>query len=169
MVAGQVPPLLPSQASLFIYSSCEGVPSPTFRISGHPALFAMCLFIFLFQLLVYYSVCFFLFFTQGWGQSFQGAMLIWPRVVCGSTTCCLAHLVVCFSQASQDLVSGSTGALLVSPFNVEWGCYVQTGCVEMSEFCLFLVVFCARCISSVSPRFYFRKQTFSFFTLVTIL
>jgi hypothetical protein len=26
-------------------------------------------------------------------------MLIWPRVVCGSTMCHLAHLVVCFSQA----------------------------------------------------------------------
>jgi hypothetical protein len=29
------------------------------------------------------------------GQSVQCAMLIWPRVVCGSTACCLAHLVVC--------------------------------------------------------------------------
>jgi hypothetical protein len=29
---------------------------------------------------------FFLFFP-GWGQCFQGAMLIWPRVVCGSTMC----------------------------------------------------------------------------------
>jgi hypothetical protein len=26
-------------------------------------------------------------------------MLIWPKVFCGSTTCHLAHLVVCFSQA----------------------------------------------------------------------
>jgi hypothetical protein len=35
------------------------------------------------------------FFFLGGGQSVQGAMLIWPRVVCGSTTCRLAHLVVC--------------------------------------------------------------------------
>jgi hypothetical protein len=36
-------------------------------------------------------------------------------------------------------VSGGTGALLVSPFNVEWGCYVRAGGVEVLEFCLFLV------------------------------
>jgi hypothetical protein len=42
-----------------------------------------------------YSVCFLSLFSLGGGQSVQGAMLIWPRVVCGSTTCRLAHLVVC--------------------------------------------------------------------------
>jgi hypothetical protein len=31
--------------------------------------------------------------------------------------------------------------LLLSPFNVEWGCYAQAGGVEESEFCLFSVVF----------------------------
>jgi hypothetical protein len=51
-----------SLASLFIYSSVRECPSHTLWSSGHPALFAMCLFFFLFQLLVYYSVCFFLFF-----------------------------------------------------------------------------------------------------------
>jgi hypothetical protein len=66
-------------------------------------------------------------------------------------------------------VSGSTGALLVSPFNVEWGCYVWAGVVEVLEFCLFLVVFPARCISSVSPRFYFRRHAFCFLPLVAIL
>jgi hypothetical protein len=40
------------------------------------------------------------------------------------------------------------GALLVSPFTVEWRCYVQAGVVEMSKFYVFLVVFLARC----SPR-----------------
>jgi hypothetical protein len=48
---------------------------------------------FFFQLLVYYSVCFFPYFPLGGGQE---AMLICPRVLYGSTTCCLfAHLVVC--------------------------------------------------------------------------
>jgi hypothetical protein len=61
------------------------------------------------------------------------------------------------------------GALLVSPFSREWGCYAWSGGVEESEFCLFLVVFPARHISSVSPRFYFRKYTFCFLPLVTIL
>jgi hypothetical protein len=57
------------------------------------------------------------------------------------------------------------GALLVSPFNMEWGCYVPAGGVEVSEFCLFLVVFPARCISSISPRFYLRKHIFCFLPL----
>jgi hypothetical protein len=96
-------------------------------------------------------------------------MLIWPRVVCGSTKCHLAHLVVCIFPSSLELASGGVGALLVSPFNVEWGCYAQAGDVEESEFCLFSVVFPVRCISSISLRFYFRKHAFCFLPLVTIL
>jgi hypothetical protein len=38
----------------------------------------------------------FLFFSPGGGRSVQGAMLIWPRVVCGSTVYHLAHLVHVF-------------------------------------------------------------------------
>jgi hypothetical protein len=64
---------------------------------------------------------------------------------------------------------GGTGALLVSPFNVEWRCYVQDEGVVVLEFYLFLVVFPARCISSISPRFYSRKHTFCFLPLVAIL
>jgi hypothetical protein len=60
-------------------------------------------------------------------------------------------------------------ALLVSLFNVEWRCYARAGGVVVLEFYLFLVVFPARCISSVSPRFYFRKQAFCFLPLVAIL
>jgi hypothetical protein len=45
---------------------------------------------------------FFSLFSQGGGQSVQGATLMWPRVVCGSTMCRLAHLVVCFSRASRS-------------------------------------------------------------------
>jgi hypothetical protein len=41
--------------------------------------------------------------------------------------------------------------------------------VEVLEFCLFLVVFPARCVSSISPRFHFRKHAFCFLPLVTIL
>jgi hypothetical protein len=66
-------------------------------------------------------------------------------------------------------MSGGVGALLVSLFNVKWGCYAWAGGVEETEFCLFLVVFPARRISSISPRFYFRKHAFCFLPLVTIL
>jgi hypothetical protein len=55
---------------------------------GNPALFAMCLF-------CCYWLLFSFSFSLGMGQSVQGAMLIWSRVVCESTTCHLAHLMVC--------------------------------------------------------------------------
>jgi hypothetical protein len=72
------------------------------------------------------------------------------------------------SQAVWALASGSAEALLVSPFNVKWRCYAQAGGVEESKFCLFSVVFPVRCISSISPRFYFRKHAFCFLSLVAI-
>jgi hypothetical protein len=67
------------------------------------------------------------------------------------------------------MVSGGAGALLVSPFNVEWGCYAWAGGVEEPEFCLFLVVFPVRCVSSISPRFYFKKRAFCSLPVVAIL
>jgi hypothetical protein len=66
-------------------------------------------------------------------------------------------------------VSGGTGSLLLSLFNVKCRCYVHAGGMEKLVFCLFLVVFPARRIPSISPRFYFRKHTFCFLHLVTIL
>jgi hypothetical protein len=72
-------------------------------------------------------------------------------------------------SSREELASGGMAALLVSPFNVERGCYVRAGVVEVSEFCLFLMVFPARCISSISPRFYFRKRASCFLPLVAIL
>jgi hypothetical protein len=69
---------------------CEGFPlSPSSALRvPHPLwyvpFFCYCL---LFR--------FFFLFSLGGGQSFQGAMLIWLRVVCGSTIYHLAHLVVC--------------------------------------------------------------------------
>jgi hypothetical protein len=66
-------------------------------------------------------------------------------------------------------LAAARGALLVSPFNVKWRCSVQAGSVEGSMFCLLRVVFPVRCISNISPRFYFRKHTFCFLPLVTIL
>jgi hypothetical protein len=43
----------------------------------------------------------FRFFSQGWDQTVQGSMLVYPRGGCGDTACCLfAHLLVCISQES---------------------------------------------------------------------
>jgi hypothetical protein len=42
-------------------------------------------------------------------------------------------------------------------------------CGGVKVFCLFLMVFPAKPISSISPRFYFRNHTFCFLPLVTIL
>jgi hypothetical protein len=41
--------------------------------------------------------------------------------------------------------------------------------VEESKFCLFSVVFPVRCISSISPRFYFRRHALCFLPLAAIL
>jgi hypothetical protein len=73
------------------------------------------------------------------------------------------------SQTTWALASGSgAGSLLVSP-NVKYRCYAQAGGVEESKFYLFWVVFPVRCISSISPRFYFRRHAFCFLPLAAIL
>jgi hypothetical protein len=41
--------------------------------------------------------------------------------------------------------------------------------VEGSKFCLFSVVLPARCVSSISPRFHYRRHAFCFLPLSTIL
>jgi hypothetical protein len=64
-------------------------PTSPFSVQGAPPSL-LCVF---FVIIAYYSVFFFFFPWMGVGLS--GAMLIWPRVVCGSTMYCLAHLVVC--------------------------------------------------------------------------
>jgi hypothetical protein len=75
------------QQGLFIYSSLRDSLPPLFGAQGAPPSL-LCVF---FVVIACYSVSF---FSLGGGQSVQGAMLIWPRVVCGSTLYCLAQLVV---------------------------------------------------------------------------
>jgi hypothetical protein len=91
LVAGRVAPLPPSLArhSLLIYSSVRDFLSPLFGAQDAPPSL-QCVFI---ALIAYYSVSL---FSLGGGRSVQGAMLIWPRVVCGSTACRLAHLICVF-------------------------------------------------------------------------
>jgi hypothetical protein len=164
LVAGCVPPLPPSPArpGLFIYSSGRDFPPPSLVLR---VPYPLCNVSLLFLL----PITQFLFFSLGGGRSVQGAMLIWPRVVCGSTVYHLGHFVVCVPQAIWARPSGSRlGTLLVSPFNVKWRCSAQAGGVEGSKFCLFLVALPARCVSSISPRFHFWRHAFFFLPLATI-
>jgi hypothetical protein len=80
-------PLQPGLACLF--TVLGGIPLPHFSVQGAPHSLQHVFIV----LIAYYSVS--LFFLFG-GRSVQGAMLIWPRVVCGSTAYCLAHLVHVF-------------------------------------------------------------------------
>jgi hypothetical protein len=90
LVAGCMPLLL-SSLTWFVYLQfCEEFLSLTLRRSERPTVFATCL-----LLLLLWHIIQFLCFSLGGSRSVQGAMLIWPRVVCGSTLYRLAHLVVC--------------------------------------------------------------------------
>jgi hypothetical protein len=73
------------------------------------------------------------------------------------------------SQAVCAQMTGCPWALLISPFNVKWRCSAPAGGVEESKFCLFLVVLPARFVSSVSPRFHYRRHAFFFLPLAAIL
>jgi hypothetical protein len=71
---------------------------------------------------------FVLFCFAGWRSLYPGAMLVYPRDSCGSTTCSLfAHLLVCVSQVGLEPGSGATGALLFPQCNVAWRSFVRAG------------------------------------------
>jgi hypothetical protein len=61
------------------------------------------------------------------------------------------------------------GGLLGSPFKVKWRFSVLAGDVEESKLCLFSVIMPAKCVSSVSPRFHYRRLAFCFLPLAAIL
>jgi hypothetical protein len=46
---------------------------------------------------------------------------------------------------------------------------VPTGGVEGSKFCLFSVILPAKCVSSISPRFHYRRLAFCFLPLAAFL
>jgi hypothetical protein len=79
----------PAWPSLFIFSPRKDSPPPLFRAQGAPPSLLPVFIV----LIAYYSVSL---FSPSEGRSFLGAMLIWPRVVCGSTANRLAHLVRIF-------------------------------------------------------------------------
>jgi hypothetical protein len=161
LVAGQVPPLLLSPANLWGIS-----PPLLFGAQGTPPSL-LCVF---FVVIAYYSG-FFFFFSLGGGQSVQGGYAdlaqgcLWEYRVPLSSPCgpCLPKPSGCCCLAAAWKPSWFLHLLC------EVRCFAQAGGVEESKFCLFLVVFPVRCVSSVSPRFYFRRHTFSFHPLATIL
>jgi hypothetical protein len=71
-------PALPSQARLVYLQFHEGFLSPLFGVQGTPSSLLRVFFV----VIAYHSVSL---FSLGGGRSVQGAMLIWPRVVCGSS------------------------------------------------------------------------------------
>jgi hypothetical protein len=144
---------------------CEGFPFPY-----SSALRAPCLLCYMSFLLLLLIIQFFVFFPwEGVGLSRE---ICWsgPGLSVGVAHDTKLTFWSMSSQAIGALQSGSSpGALLVSLFNVKWRCYAQPGSVEESKFCLFSVVFPVRCISSVSPRFYFRCHGFCFLPFAVIL
>jgi hypothetical protein len=153
---------LSSQARLVYLQFREGFPSPALWSSGHPTLFATC---------PYCSYCLLLSFSffPGWRSVCPGgyAVLVqgclWEYHVPLSSPC--PHL----PKPSGHGQLAALGAFLVSLFNVKWRFSASAGGVEGSKFCLFSVVLPARCVSTVSPRFHYRRHAFCFLPLATIL
>jgi hypothetical protein len=154
------PPLL--LARLVYLEFWEGFSSTNLRCSVHPTLFPTCL---------YCSYCLLLSFSfiprwrlvcpVGYADLAEGCL--WEYH--GTTKLTLSAS----SQAVWARTTSGPGALLVSPFNVKWRCSAPAGGMEGSKFCLFSVVLPARCVSSISPRFHYKRHAFCFLPLATIL
>jgi hypothetical protein len=172
LVAGHVPllPVEPLWPTWLVYlQSREGFPSPNLWHSMHPTLFPPCLYC-SYCLLLSFSFC------PGWRS-------VCPGGYAALAQCCLweyhGTTKLTLSVSSQAVwvqvaggrwpVAGSPGVLLIFPFNMKCRCSVPAGGVEGSKFCLFLVVLPTRCVSSVSPRFHYRRHAFCFFPLAAIL
>jgi hypothetical protein len=162
LVAGRVPrsrQRLSGLPGLFIYSPRKDSLPPIFSSQGSPPSFQHVLTV----LIAYYSVS--LLFPGG-GQSVQGAMLLWPRLVCGATAVLQSSPGPCLPKPYGRRPLAALGALLVSPFNVKWRFSAPAGDVEGSKLCLFSVIMPAKCVSSVSQRF--QRVAFCFLPLASI-
>jgi hypothetical protein len=165
LVAGHAPQLPPEplQPTWLVYlQSREGFPSPNLQHSICPTLFPVCL---------YCSYCLLVslsFFPQVEVSLSRRLCCSGPGLSVGVPQYHEAHVVHVFPS---HLGAGNwqRGALLVSPFNVKWKFSVPAGGVEGSKFCLFSVFMPAKCVSSVSPRFHYRRLAFCFLPVATIL
>jgi hypothetical protein len=159
------PPLPPEplQPAWLVYlQSQEGFPSPNLWCSVRPTLFPACL---------YCSYCLSLSFSffPGWRSVCPGG---YAALAQGCLWGYRGTVKLTWSASSQAVwapATGGPGALLVSPFNVKWRFSAPAGGVEGSKFCLFSVIMPAKCVSSVSPRFHYRRLAFCFLPLAAIL
>jgi hypothetical protein len=120
------------------------------------------------SLLLLLLITHFLFFPRVEVSLSRGLCCSGPGLSVGEPQYREAHLVCVFPS---HLGAGACGpdALLVSPFNVKWRFSVPAGGVEGSKLCLFSVIMPAQCVSSISPRFHYRRLAFCFLPLAAIL
>jgi hypothetical protein len=77
-----------------------------------------------------------------------------------------------WSMSSQAVWAPATGVPGGPPrfsVNVKWRFSAPDGDVEGSKLCLFSVIMPPKCVSSVSPRFHYRRVAFCFLPLAAIL
>jgi hypothetical protein len=163
LVAGRAPrscQRLSGLPSLFIYSPGKDSLPPIFSALSAPPSFQCVLIV----LIGYYSVSL---FFPGWrsvcpgGYAALAQACLWEN---RSTT------KLTWSASSQWVpATGGPGTLLVSSLNVKWRFSALAGGVEESKLCLFSVIMPAKCVSSVSPRFHYRRVAFCFLPLAAIL
>jgi hypothetical protein len=96
-------------------------------------------------------------------------MLLCPRLVCGATTVPRSSPGPRLPKPYGRRPLAAPGSLLGSPFNVKWRFSAPAGGVEESKLCLFSVIIPTKCVSSVSPRFHYRRVAFCFLPLAAIL
>jgi hypothetical protein len=165
LVAGHVPLLPPEPlwpAWLVYLQSWEGFPSPNLWRSVRPTLFPVCL---------YCSYCLLLSFSflPRWRSVCPGGYAALAQACLWEYSSTTKLTWSMSSQAVWARATGGPGALLVSPFNVKWRFSAPAGGVEGSKFCLFSVIMPAKCVSSVSPRFLYRRLAVCFLPLAAVL
>jgi hypothetical protein len=165
LIAGHAPPLPPEAlrpTQLFYLQSREGFPSPNLQRSGHPTLFTVCL---------YCSYCLLLSFSffLGWRSVCPGGYAALAQACLWEYHSIMKLTWSASSQAVWAPATGGPGALLVSPFNVNWRFSVLAEGVEGSKLCLFSVIRPAKCVSGISTRFHYRRLAFCFLPLAAIL
>jgi hypothetical protein len=164
LVAGRAP-LQPEplrRAWLVYLQSREGFPSPNLQRSGRPTLFPACL---------NCSYCLVLSFSffPGWRSVCPGGYAALAQACLWGNRGTAKLTWSASSQAVWAPATGGPGGLLGSPFNVKWRFSAPAGDVEGSKLCLFSVIMPAKCVSSVSPRFHYRRLAFCFLPLAAIL